>query len=74
MIRVSRLFHIVFKGNLKTHFVITMEVLFRSKEVLCLLLSKSLPEFHLHIIRINRFEVTATRSYIADNLNLKVGF
>ena len=73
MIRVSRLFHIVFKGNPETHFVMTLEVLFRSKKVLCLLLSKSLLEFHLHIVRIGRSEVTATRSYIVDNLNLKVG-
>ena len=42
--------------------------------MLRLLLLKSQPEFHLHIIRIDRSEITATRSYIANNLKLWVGY
>ena len=40
---------------------------------MCLRLSKSLSEFHLHIIRTGRSEVATTRLYIADGLNPWVG-
>ena len=40
---------------------------------MCILLSKSQLEFHLHIIRIGRSEVAATISYIVDDLKFWVG-
>ena len=51
-----------------------MEVLLWDlKKVLCLLLSKSLSEFHLYIIRTGKSEVATTRSYIANDLKFYVG-
>ena len=51
----------------------TLEVLFWDLKGIVLLLSKSLPEFHLHIIRTDKSKVVATRSTTADDLKLWVG-
>ena len=71
MIRVSNLFHIVFKGNPKTCFVKTLEVLFLDLKGAVSSYFKVTTRNHSHITRIGRFEVATTRSYTVDDLNLQ---
>ena len=70
MIRVSNLFHIVFKGNPKARFGEILEVLLWDLKGILPSSFKVTTENHSHIIRFGRSEVVATRSYIVDDLNL----
>ena len=71
MIRVSNLFHIVFKGNPKTHFVITLEVLLWDLKGAMPSLFNVTTRNHSHIIKTGRSKVAALRLYIANDLNLQ---
>ena len=73
MIRVSNLFHIVFKGNLKAGFIMTLEVLLWDLKGNVPSPFKVTIRNHFHTIRIDRTEVAATRSYIVDDLTFKGG-
>ena len=70
MIKVSDIFHIVYKGNPKTRFVETLMVLLWDLKVIVSSSFKVTTRNHSHIIRSGRSEVAATRSYIVDDLNL----
>ena len=71
MIRVSDLFHILFKGNLKACFIMTLEVLLWDLKGIMPSPFKVTIGNHSHTIRIGRSEVAATRSTTADDLNLQ---
>ena len=70
MIKVSDIFHIVYKENPKAHFVETLEVLLWDLKDIVLSSFKVTIGNHSHIIRSGRSEVAATRSYVVDDLNL----
>ena len=69
MIRVSNLFHIVFKGNPKTCFVKTLEVLFLDLKGIVPSPFKVTIGNHFHIIRTSRSKIAATRLTATDDLN-----
>ena len=71
MIKVSDLFHILFKGNLKTHFIMTLEVLLWDLKDTVPSPFKVTTENHSLTYRTSRSKVVATRSYIADDLYLQ---
>ena len=72
MIRVSNLILLVFKGNPKTHFDMTLEVLFWDLKGIVPSPFKITTRKHSHTIRTGRFKVAATRSTTANDLNLWV--
>ena len=63
--------YIVFKGNLKTRFIMTLEVLLWDLKGIIHSPFKVTTRNHSHTFRTNRSEVTAMRSYIANDLNLQ---
>ena len=63
--------HIVFKGNLKTRFIMTLEVLLWDLKGTVHSPFKVTTRNYSHTFRINRFEVTITRLYITNDLNLQ---
>ena len=71
MIRVSNLFHIVFRGNPKALFVETLEELLGDLKGVVPYIFKITTGNHSHIIRTSRSKVATTRSTIADDLNLQ---
>ena len=73
MIRVSNLFHIVFKGNPKARFVMTLKVLLWDLKDVVSSPIKVTTENHSHTIRTGRSKVAATKSTTANDLNLWVG-
>ena len=70
MIKVSDIFHIVYKENPKAHFLETLKVLLGDLKDIVLSSFKVTIGNHSHIIRSSRSEVVATRSYIVLDLNL----
>ena len=70
MIKVSDIFHIIYKENPKAHFLETLKVLLWDLKDIVLSSFKVTIGNHSHIIRSSRSEVVATRSYIVDDLNL----
>ena len=70
MIRVSDLFHILFKGNSKAHFEKTLEVLLWDLKGIMPYSFKVTTRNHSHTIRTGRSEIAAIRSITADDLNL----
>ena len=72
MIRISNLFHIVFKENPKACFAMTLELLFWDLKGTMHSHFKVTTEYHFYTIRTGRSKVTATRSTTADDLNLWV--
>ena len=62
MIRVLDLFHIVFKGNPKARFVMTLEVLLWNLKGTMPSPFKVTTGNHSHTIRTDRFEIVGTRS------------
>ena len=73
MIKVSDLILLVYKGNPKTQFGMTLEVLFWDLKGTMPSPIKVTTGNHSHTIRTDRFEVVATRSYIAKDLKFWVG-
>ena len=71
VIKVSDLFYIVFKGNLKTRFIMTLKVLLWDLKGTVPSPFRVTTINHSHTFRTNRFEVAVTRSYIANDLNLQ---
>ena len=71
MIRVSDLIFLIYKGNLKACFEMTLEVLLWDLTGTVPSPFKVTTGNHSYIIRTGRFEVAATRSYIADDSNLQ---
>ena len=71
MIRISSETLLVYKGNLKAHFMKTLEVLLWYQKGTVPSPFKVTTKNHSHTIRTDRSEVAATRSYIADDLNLQ---
>ena len=71
VIRISNLFHIVYKGNPKVCFEETFEVLLSDLKGIVPSSFKVTTENHSHTIRIGRSEVVATRSTIANDLNFQ---
>ena len=69
VIKVLDLFHMVYKGNPKTHFEQTLEVLLWDLKGIMSSSIKVIAENHYYIIRSSRSEVVATRSTTADDLN-----
>ena len=68
MIRISNLFHIVFKGDPTTRFVMTLEVLLWDLKGTVLSSFKVTTENHSHTIRIGKSKVATTRSTTANDL------
>ena len=71
VIRVSNLFHIVYKENPKPHFVETLEVLLWDLKGIVSSSFKVTSGNHSHIIRFGRSKVVVTRSTTTDDLNLQ---
>ena len=65
MIKVSNLFHIIFKENPKTRFVIILEVLLWDLKGTVPSLFKVTTGNHSYNIRTGRSKVAVSRSYIA---------
>ena len=63
--------YMVYKGNLKPHFIMTLEVLLWDLKGTVPSPFKVTTRNHSHTFRTNRSEITATRSYIANDLNLQ---
>ena len=68
MIWVANLFHIVFKGNHKEHFVKTLKVPLRDLKCTVSSSFKITTGNYSHTIKTGRSKVCATRSTIADDL------
>ena len=68
MIWVVNLFHIVFKGNHKEHFVKTLKVLLRDLKGIVPSPFKVTTRNYSYTIKTGRSKVCATRSTIADDL------
>ena len=71
VIKVLDLFHMVYKGNPKTRFEQTLEVLLWDLKGIVSSSIKVIAENHSYIIRSSRSEVVATRLTTADDLNLQ---
>ena len=74
MIRVSNLFHIVFKENPKARFGEILEVLLWDLKGILPSSFKVTTENHSHIIRFGRSEVAATRLTTFNDLDLQGWF
>ena len=71
MIRVSDLFHIVFRGNPKARFEKTLEMLLWDLKGIMPSSFKVTAGNHFHSIRTGRFEAAATKSTTTDDLNFQ---
>ena len=70
MIRVSDLFHIVYKGNPKARFEETLDVLLWDLKCIMPSSFKVIARNHSHIIRSSRSEVVVTKSTTANDLKV----
>ena len=72
MIKISDLFHMVFKENPNACFALTFEMLFWDPKGTVHSPFKVTTKYHSNTIRTDRSKVAATRSTIVDDLNLWV--